>query len=1212
MKKKLVATALAAAVTLSACPFSAAALSPSLRGSLKSVSFFSSFEGGTLDGETANGKALNLGFEQTRSTAAAALGAEISVGPDVNNCGKAKVGYSGAHALKISGQKSDGPVKNNAVIFSGLNIRVFKDMQLSYMIFPDYVGENDEKRTGQYLSVDLKFTDGTFLSDLSAVDINGHGMDPLSQGKANSMYRRQWNHVCCSLYETARGKTVDSILVSFESEEAADELLTYIDDIKIQTVTPEQKSSPADYVLTTRGTDNNGAYSHGQTYPAVSVPNGFNAWTPFTGTDKYLYTYASDSIQAFGTSHQANIALIDYGVFQFMPNVWERAANEDIIGAKNRASSFSHQNETAKAHYYSVTFDGDTPASGVKVEMTPTDHAAVIKMTYPSDSPVVNVIFDSFSTQGDVKMGGNIEFDGSSFTAVTDYSVPNVAIQSGFNRMFVYGEFVGSLPQRTDNFSDSAGRPLAMAQFASGTGEVIMKIATSYISAEQAKKNLSLEISETDTFDTVMERAKAQWNEIMNTVEVDGASEQQLERLYSSLYKMYLFPKNYSENAGTAENPQPKYASPYKSTADNIVVNDGQMYAGNGFWDTYRTEWPALFLLSPKKAGELLDGMLEHYRDAGKMPRWSNPGGILSMIATNFDAVFGDAASKGIEFDTETAYEASLRAAASCFGDNGYERNYSETAPYIGYTQDTGDGGNSSISWTLEAAINDAGIANLAKALGDNDGYEYFKNRSKNHANLFNSELGFYMPKNGDGSFTFSNEEFDPYTWQKYGFVETNGWGMSVYETHDVKGMINLYGGYEKFAAKLDEILSAPAIHKGSEAQNHEIAEAKDVGLGQYQHNNQPTHAMLYLYNYAGKAYKTQSLTRQVLDRFYNGGEIGHGYIGDEDNGEQSAWYLLSSLGFYAANAGSDEYCITSPLYSDVTLHLPTGDVHIKANNNSAENVYIQSMTVDGKDYTKCYITHSELTSAKEIVFNMGSTPSDFGCNTETDLPSSVTEGDEIDIMEDVTTGMQVSETADMSGDCPLVFCENMTDGQKLFCNLSYAEQSPSFSGNSASITMYMPTAQTLRQYTLTSKSKSAAPESITVYGSADGKTWEKLDERQNQSFRWDLAINFYAVDNTKAYNYYRLDIENKNVENIELCELQLICGEVKETDAVGDADLSGDVTVTDALLVLQNAVGKIEFTERQKKACDTDGDGRITVSDALTVLQIAVGKIKL
>lgn len=244
MKKKLVATALAAAVTLSACPFSAAALSPSLRGSLKSVSFFSSFEGGTLDGETANGKALNLGFEKTRSTADAALGAEISVGPDVNNCGKAKVGYSGAHALKISGQKSDGPVKNNAVIFSGLNIRVFKDMQLSYMIFPDYVGENDEKRTGQYLSVDLKFTDGTFFSDLSAVDINGHGMDPLSQGKANSMYRRQWNHVCCSLYETARGKTVDSILVSFESEEAADELLTYIDDIKIQTVTPEQKALP--------------------------------------------------------------------------------------------------------------------------------------------------------------------------------------------------------------------------------------------------------------------------------------------------------------------------------------------------------------------------------------------------------------------------------------------------------------------------------------------------------------------------------------------------------------------------------------------------------------------------------------------------------------------------------------------------------------------------------------------------------------------------------------------------------------------------------------------------------------------------------------------------------------------------------------------------------------------------------------------------------
>lgn len=1209
MKKKIAAVALAAAIGIS--QVGASALEPVVNGTVKTTWFFSSFEGGNLKSETPNGKQLSIGFAKDIATEQTPLTAEITNGPAVNNCGKTKVGYSGSKALKISGQKTVGKAKNNVIIFENLNIQVFKNTQLSYMIFPDYNGENDDSRTGQYISVDLAFTDGTYLSELGATDINGHLMDPLSQGKASSMYRRQWNYVCCTISEKARSKVIDKILVSYEREEDGDDILSYIDDIAVQSIEPETKDSPADYVLTTRGTDNTGSYSHGQTYPAVSVPNGFNALTPFTGTDKYLYTYGSDTIQAFGTSHQANIALIDYGVFQFMPNVWEKNPDEKAVNAKNRASNFSHKNEVAKAHYYAVTFDDDTPASGVKVEMTPTDHAAAVRITYTDSTSIANVIFDSYSSSGDIKTGGSITFDGNSFSAYTDYSVENVAVQSGFNRMYVYGEFVDAVPESIVNFSDSQGRPFAVAQFPSSTKVLNMKFATSYISIEQAKKNLQLEISEGTSFDSVLSDAKALWNEILNTVEVKGASEQELCRLYSSLYKMFLFPKNYSENTGTAEQPVFKYCSPYSGTADNPVVSEGQLYAGNGFWDTYRTEWPALFLLAPERAGKLLDGMIQHYKEAGKMPRWSNPGGILSMIATNFDAVFGDAASKGIKFDMEIAYEASLKEAASFFGDAGYERNFSEVAPYIGYTREADGGGNSSVSWTLEACINDAGIANLAKALGDNDGYEYFKNRSKNHANIFNSELGFYMPKNGDGSFSYSNEEFDPYRWQKYGFVETNGYGMSVYETHDVKGMINLYGGYEKFAEKLDEILSAPSIHTGDAVANHEITEAKDVGLGQYQHNNQPTHAMLYLYNYAGQSYKTQALTRQVLDRFYNGGEIGHGYIGDEDNGEQSAWYLLSALGFYAANAGSDEYCITSPLYDEVTLHLPTGDIHIVAQNNSSENVYIQSMTVDGKDYTKCYITHSDLVSAKEIVFKMGSEPSNFGCNTETDLPSSVTKGNTAGPMEDATKGMSVSSTREMNGEKPLVYCENMTDGQKLFCDLSYSDQSPSFNGNSASIYMYLPKADTLQQYTLTCNSKDNAPKSIAIYGSTDGKTYEKIDERQNQSFRRDLSINFYAVSNTKEYSYYRLDIENADVQNIGLCELQLICGqkdEAEEQVLYGDVDGNQKIDATDALYVLQNCVGIRELDERATNAADVNNDGRIDTTDALNILQKAVG----
>lgn len=307
MKKKIAAVALAAAIGMS--QVSAAALEPVVNGAVKNTWFFSSFEGGSLKTETTNGKQLSIGFDKDTATEQTPLSAEISNGPAVNNCGKAKVGYSGPSALKVSGRKTTGNAKNNVVIFEGLNLQIFKNMQLSYMIFPDYTGENDDSRTGQYISIDLAFTDGTYLSDLGAEDINGHLMNPLSQGKARSMYRRQWNYVCCKVSEKARSKTVDKIIVRYERDEDGDDILTYIDDIAIQTVEPEQKDSPADYVLTTRGTDNTGSYSHGQTYPAVSVPNGFNALTPFTGTDKYLYTYGSDSIQAFGTSHQANIAL---------------------------------------------------------------------------------------------------------------------------------------------------------------------------------------------------------------------------------------------------------------------------------------------------------------------------------------------------------------------------------------------------------------------------------------------------------------------------------------------------------------------------------------------------------------------------------------------------------------------------------------------------------------------------------------------------------------------------------------------------------------------------------------------------------------------------------------------------------------------------------------------------------------------------------------
>ncbi|MBR4867947.1 MAG: glycoside hydrolase family 92 protein, partial [Clostridia bacterium] len=519
---------------------------------------------------------------------------------------------------------------------------------------------------------------------------------------------------------------------------------------------------------------------------------------------------------------------------------------------------------------------------------------------------------------------------------------------------------------------------------------------------------------------------------------------------------------------------------------------DGQMYTSNGFWDTYRTAWPAYTLLTPTKAGDLLNGILQHYEDAGQMHRWLNPGFVPSMLGSNSDAIFSDAAIKGVDFDYETAFETIVQNAATIEHSQGSTRPNSLSL-YTGYVH---SGLGTSVSWEIENNISDYAAAQFAKLLGKDSYATYFQNRSLGYTYLFEPESGFFISRAVDGTFTAVGDDLDPYLWDphKYGHIETNAWGMAFSIAHDGEGLAALYGGKQAMAAKLDQMLSADPECTTAIGTQHEMFEGRECKMGQYWHSNQPAHSALYMYNYTHQPYKTQRYTREVLDRLYVGGSYGQGYIGDEDNGEQSAWYLLSALGFYPLALGSGEYEITAPLFDKVTLHLESGDVTIVAHNNSSENVYIQGMKVDGVYHNATTITHEDLLGASVIEFTMGNKPSAWG----------TTEGDQLACP---------TPMVDLTG-------TSMTSS-KLFDNVTTNESSLTVS-QPVEVTFNQP--KTVNMVTVTGVDKTAAPKTITVQASNDGTddSWVTLTS-VNTAYTFHFELMPVNLNNTTAYSRYRL-----------------------------------------------------------------------------------------
>ncbi|UQA92571.1 GH92 family glycosyl hydrolase [Streptomyces halobius] len=1116
-------TALAAAALLViTLPGPAEAAPPQLPR--KTTGFSSSFESGdprpdwTDTPETGpDGEPRTSGVTPETNPAAPGMTSRTDTGPADSPTAKAHAGFSGGHALRYGGTHTAagrGYAYNR--IFD-VHVPVTSATSLSYKLFPE-MATTDLAYPATHAAVDLAFTDGTYLSELHAVDQYGAPLTPQGQAAAKTLYVNQWNNRESRIGAVAAGKTIDRILIAYDAPSApktAPSFRGWVDDLTIAPKAPEKRLAHlSDYAVTTRGTLSSGSFSRGNTFPATAVPNGFNFWTPVTnaGSSDWLYEYARKNnadnlptLQAFSASHEPSPWMGDRQTFQVMPSA---AAGVPDASRSARALPFHHANEIAKPHYYGVTFD-----NGLKAEITPTDHAAMMRFTFPGDD--ASLIFDNVNNEGGLSL--SVEQG-----VVTGYSDVKSGLSVGATRLFVYGVF--DAPVTSGGRLDGGGGKdvTGYLRFKPGADRTVtMRIATSLIGVDQARANLSREIPDGTSFARVKDRAQKQWDDILGRIEVEGAGRDQLTTLYSNLYRLYLYPNSGSEQVGS----RIRYASPFSPqvgpdtpTHTGSKIVDGAVYVNNGFWDTYRTTWPAYSLLTPKRAGKMVDGFVQQYKDGGWISRWSSPGYADLMTGTSSDVAFADAYAKGVKFDAESAYEAALKNATVAPPSPGVGRKGMTTSPFLGYTStDTREGA----SWALEGYLNDFGISRMGKALyakTHNPRYkeesDYFLGRAQNYVKLFDDRVGFFQGKDEKGDWRLPADRFDPRVWG-HDYTETNAWSFAFTAPQDTRGLANLYGGRAALAEKLDAYFATPETAAKEFAGSyghviHEMTEARDTRMGMYGHSNQPSHHIAYTYNAAGQPYKTQEKVRDVLSRLYLGSEIGQGYPGDEDNGEMSAWYVFSSLGFYPLVMGQGEYAVGSPLFTKATVHLENGhDLVIKAPHNNPENIYVQGLRVNGKPWNSTALPHSLLARGGTLEFTMGAQPSAWGTGKNA-APTSITRDDKVP-----------SPPGDVAD----------PDHGPLYDNTS-ATSAP-LTGTPVDLKK----ATRVTSYTLTSADRATAPTGWRLEGSTDGERWTPLDHRTDEPFTWNRQTRVFTVDRPGSYRHYRLVPDSRST----LAEVELL-----------------------------------------------------------------------
>lgn len=732
-------------------------------------------------------------------------------------------------------------------------------------------------------------------------------------------------------------------------------------------------TDPADWVNPLMGTDSDPGLSTGNTYPAIAVPWGMNLWTPQTGKNGsgWQYQYNAHKIVGFKQTHQPSPWMNDYGEFSIMPVTGHLAIDE-----KARASWFSHKTEIVKPYYYKVYLaDADT-----RTEITPTERAAQFRITFPrSDSAFI--VVDAYDKGSYIKILPKER-------KIIGYTTRNSGgVTDNFKNYFViYSDHAFQLadvwhgnqlaPDTLELKGDHVG---AVIGFKTYRGEQVhLKVASSFISFDQADLNLKRELG-SDEFNTTEQKAKDAWNKALGRIEVSGGTVDQVRTFYSCLYRMLFFPlRLYEQNA----KGEIVHYSPY-----NGKVMPGYLFGGTGFWDTFRALYPFLTLMYPEINVEMQKGLVNDFKEGGYLPEWSAPGYRDVMVGNNSASIVASAYLKGLRgYDIQTLYQALLKDAntegpLSAVGRKGFK--YYNELGYVPY--DVGIHENA--ARTLEYAYDDYAIYKLAIALHrPQSEIDLYKKRSQYYRNLFDPSTHLMRGKNKDGSF---ETPFNPFKWGD-AFTEGNSWHYTWSVFHDIRGLINLMGGDSSFVGMLDSIFVMPPVFDDSYYHGviHEIREMQIAGMGQYAHGNQPIQHMIYLYNYAGEPWKAQYWARETMNKLYQA--TPDGYCGDEDNGQTSAWYVFSAMGFYPVCPASGQYVFGAPLFKKMTLHLANGKQFvINAPGNSPENIYVRQMTLNGKPYDKNWIGHFDILQGGTLGVTMGDKPNTTRGTKRSDFPYS-------------------------------------------------------------------------------------------------------------------------------------------------------------------------------------------------------------------------------
>lgn len=724
------------------------------------------------------------------------------------------------------------------------------------------------------------------------------------------------------------------------------------------------------YVNTLQGTNSTYELSWGNTYPTTAVPYPMNSWSPQTGKngDGWKYQYSATTIRGFQPTHQCSPWVGDYGVFSLMP------VSELVVDESKRATPFSHDKEIAKPHYYKVTLE-----NGITTEFSPTTRSAHFRFSFPAKGDAF-LVLDGYTKTSQVQIDvANHRITGYVHNGAFSPKTHKNYFIIQFDKPFVS---CGTWENRKNtiqknNLSREGEGIGAYVQFAKGS-KVQAKVSTSYISPEQAEVTMTRELGKHSSVEVTKQAAADVWNQLLNRVLVEGGTEEDMKTFYSCMFRANLFSHKFYEEK---EDGSPYYYSPYDEK-----IHDGYMFTDNGFWDTFRSQFPLTNILHPTMQGQYMQALLDAQEQCGWLPSWSFPSETGGMVGNHSISLLTDAWVKGIRtFDPEKALKAYAHEAMNkgpWGGANGRVRwkDYYQLG-YIPYPESMG-----STAQTLEYCYDDFCAYQLAKMTGNKFYEEVFARQIYNYKNVYDPSVGFMRGRKLDGSWA----DFDAFEWGGP-YCEGNAWHYNWSVFHDVQGLIDLTGGDERFVAKIDSVFALPGIVKYGTygTKIHEMLEMELAKMGQYAQGNQPIQHMIYLYSYAGQPWKTQYWIRQVMDRLYNSSE--NGYPGDEDQGGMSSWYVLSALGIYSVCPGTDEYVLGSPKFRKATITMEDGKKFvIEAKGNSKDNVYIQNATLNGKRHTRNYIHYSDIVNGGVLEFQMGNQPEKTRGTAKEDRPFSL------------------------------------------------------------------------------------------------------------------------------------------------------------------------------------------------------------------------------